>query len=190
MNDIVKVVRAYHFAAQHHVNQRRKGEAAEPYVNHLTEVSDLVAQATKGGKVELIVAAILHDVVEDTEVTIEEVAAEFGADVAALVAQVTDDKSLPKAERKRLQIEHAHQLTQGAAMIKLADKTSNLRALAKSPPTGWPLERQAEYLAWAREVAEKCRGADLNLEALFDRAAAALEASLVAEGYKPPRGAV
>ncbi len=182
MNSIVNLTRAYHFAARRHVDQRRKGEAAEPYINHLTEVAELIAEATDGNEPELIVGAILHDVVEDTPVTIEEVAAEFGENVAALVAQVTDDKSLPKAERKRLQVEHAGQLTQGAAMIKLADKTSNLRALAKSPPAGWPLERKAEYLAWARQVVARCRGANPSLEAAFDEAAGALEAALVQEG--------
>jgi (p)ppGpp synthase/HD superfamily hydrolase len=172
MNDIVKLVRAYHFAAGHHMDQRRKGEAAEPYINHLTEVAELVAEATDGAEPELIVAAILHDVVEDTPITIEQVAAEFGEDVAALVAQVTDDKSLPKAERKRLQIAHAAAASSGAKIIKLADKTSNIRALANSPPADWPAERRQEYVAWAQRVVAGCRGVNAWLERQFDEALA------------------
>ena len=158
-----------------HIDQRRKGAAAEPYINHLAEVAEMVAASTDGADADLVVAAVLHDVVEDTPVSIEHVAAEFGDRVAGLVAEVTDDKALPKAERKRLQIEHASSASVGAKTIKLADKISNLRALAASPPVSWSPERRAEYLAWARQVVDGCRGANPELEALFDGAAAALE---------------
>lgn len=174
MNDIVTIARAYHFAADRHASQRRKGEAAEPYVNHLTEVAELVARGTDGADVDLIVAAVLHDTVEDTETTFKDITSRFGERVAALVAEVTDDKTLPKAERKRLQVEHAAHASQGAKVIKLADKTSNLRAMADSPPRDWPEVRRAEYLAWGRRVVDNCRGANPWLEAQFDAAAAAL----------------
>src|SRR6185295_7574628 len=128
---IMALARAYHFAAVAHVDQRRKGDAAEPYMNHLTEVADLVARAT-GGDLDVTIAAVLHDAVEDTAVTPAEVAAAFGPRVAALVAEVTDDKSLEKATRKALQIEHAAHASVGAKTIKLADKTSNLRSMAAS----------------------------------------------------------
>ena len=140
---LLALARAYHFAAARHVNQRRKGEAAEPYMNHLTEVAELVAEATRGADPEVIIAAVLHDTVEDTETTLEDVRAAFGERVAGLVAEVTDDKSLPKQTRKELQIEHAAHASRGAQIIKLADKTSNLRALASSPPKGWSDERIA-----------------------------------------------
>jgi (p)ppGpp synthase/HD superfamily hydrolase len=149
--------------------------AAEPYVNHLTEVADLVAAATEGADVEAVVAAVLHDTVEDTDTTFQEIAARFGDRVADLVAEVTDDKSLPKAARKQAQIEHAAHASPGAKVIKLADKTSNLRAMAISPPKGWPAERRAEYLDWSRRVVAGCRGANPWLEAQFDAAAATLE---------------
>jgi (p)ppGpp synthase/HD superfamily hydrolase len=171
---ILALADAYHFAAAKHVNDRRKGEAAEPYVNHLAEVADLVARATGGGDVEAIIAAVLHDTVEDTDTTFAEIEARFGARVAALVAEVTDDKTLAKAERKRLQIEHARHASPAAKIIKLADKTSNLRAMAVSPPRGWPAERRAEYLAWSLAVVAGCRSASPWLEAQFDEAAAAL----------------
>jgi (p)ppGpp synthase/HD superfamily hydrolase len=171
LNSILTLAEAYQFAADKHVGQRRKGEAEEPYVNHLTEVADLVARATGGADVELVIAAVLHDTVEDTETTFEEIAARFGPRVADLVAEVTDDKTLPKSERKRLQIDHAAHASPGAKVIKLADKTSNLRAMAFSPPKGWPAARRAEYLDWSRKVVAGCRGANAWLEGQFDAAA-------------------
>ena len=173
---IVTLARAYHFAAARQVNQRRKGEAAEPYMNHLTEVAELVARATRGSDPEVVIAAVLHDTVEDTEATLDELKAQFGERVAGLVAEVTDDKSLPKQTRKDLQVEHAAHASRGAQIIKLADKTSNLRALAAGPPKGWSDERRLEYVEWAGRVVDACRGADRGLEAEFDKAARSLAA--------------
>lgn len=170
MNEIEKLARAYDFAAARHAGQRRKGEAAEPYINHLTEVARLVAKATGGADADLVIAAVLHDTVEDTKTTFEELTALFGARVAGLVAEVTDDKSLAKEERKRRQIEHAGHASAGAKIVKIADKTSNLRALAASPPMGWAADRKAEYAAWARQVVDRCRGVNPWLEAQFDAA--------------------
>ena len=175
LNDIVKLADAYGFAADRHVGQRRKGEAGEPVVNHLAEVADLVARATAGADAELVVAAVLHDTVEDTDTTFEDLAARFGRRVADLVAEVTDDKTLPLAERKRLQVEHAAHASHGAKVIKIADKTSNLRAMAESPPRDWSVARRAAYLEWGRQVVANCRGANRWLEDQFDAAAAALE---------------
>ena len=175
MNTLLTLTEAYQFAAIKHVAQRRKGAAEEPYVNHLAEVADLVARATGGEDLEAVVAAVLHDTVEDTSTSFDEIESRFGSRVAALVAEVTDDKRLPKEERKRLQIEHAPHASTTAKIIKLADKTSNLRALTFSPPRGWPAERRAEYREWARKVVNGCRGANAWLEQQFDEAAAVLE---------------
>jgi (p)ppGpp synthase/HD superfamily hydrolase len=175
VNEIEALARAYNFGAEKHAGQSRKGEAGEPYVNHLTEVAQLVAQATAGSDVDLVIAAVLHDTVEDTKTTLDELTAAFGPRVASLVGEVTDDKSLEKAERKRLQIEHAGHASTGAKIIKIADKTSNLRALATSPPKGWPEERKAEYLGWALQVVARCRGVNPWLEGEFDGAAGALQ---------------
>ena len=176
LNDIAKLADAYRFAADRHVGQRRKGEAAEPVVNHLAEVADLVARATDGADVDLVMAAVLHDTVEDTDTTLEELAARFGARVAGFVAEVTDDKTLPWTERKRLQVVTAAHASHGAKVIKLADKTSNLRAMAVSPPLNWSEARRADYLGWSRQVVANCRGANRWLEDQFDEAARALEA--------------
>ena len=172
------LARAYRFAAEQHAHQRRKGDASEPYVNHLAEVADLVAEATGGGDPNLVAAAMLHDVVEDTPTRLDEVEALFGADVAALVGEATDDTSLPRAERKRLQVAHAPARSPRAKMLKLADKTSNVRALATSPPADWQRDRRADYIRWAREVVAGLRGPSPWLEAQFDAAAAAAEAAL------------
>ena len=174
MTTIVDIARAYHFAATRHADQRRKGERAEPYINHLTEVAELVAQATQGEDLDLIVAAVLHDVVEDTATTFADVTTGFGSRVAGLVREVTDDKTLPKAERKRLQVLHAAQSSSGAKIIKLADKTANLRALATSPPADWSPRRRRDYVEWAIQVVAGCAGVSADLERKFQTSAAAV----------------
>ena len=170
MNDIMRIVRALDFAAKKHVDQRRKGERKEPYINHLAEVANLLAMATGGSDANLIIAGLLHDAIEDQEVTYDELVANFGSDVADLVKEVTDDKSLPKAERKRLQVETAPKKSDRARMIKLADKTSNLNTILASPPADWSTERKRDYFLWAAKVVAGCRGVNPVLEAGFDAA--------------------
>ena len=164
------LAKALDFAARKHVHQRRKGESREPYINHLAQVSWLLAEATGGGDAALIAAGLLHDAIEDTDATLAEIEAEFGSDIAALVAEVTDDKSLAWAERKRLQVEHVATKSKRAKMLKLADLTSNLLSILESPPAEWSPERKRRYLAWARQVADGCRSADATLEAGFETA--------------------
>lgn len=171
MNPILALTRAVDFAAQKHADQRRKGVRAEPYVNHLTDVAALLAEATHGEDLILVLAGVLHDTIEDTDATREEIESLFGADVATVVAEVTDDKRLPKAERKRLQVESAPNKSRRAKMLKLADKTSNLRAMVHSPPFEWSLERKIEYFEWAKAVIDNgCRGVNTTLETAFDEA--------------------
>ena len=169
-NDVVQISRALDYAARIHVAQRRKGVAQEPYINHLAEVSNLLAEATGGSDTSLIMAGLLHDCIEDQGVTYEELRDRFGADVAGLVRDVTDDKSLLKADRKRLQVEKTPHKPDRVKMLKLADKTSNLRALAVSPPSGWDAQRISDYYAWAKAVVAGCRGVNAFLEARFDEA--------------------
>jgi len=167
VSELVPLLRAAEFAAHAHRTQRDKGAQGGPYVNHLIEVARLLADA--GAPLPVVLAGLLHDTVEDTEVTLAELTEQFGAEVAALVAEVTDDKSLPKAERKALQVAKAPRKSAGGKMIKLADKTSNLRRLVRTPPD-WPVARKHEYFAWAAAVAEGCRGVNPALEAAFDAA--------------------
>jgi guanosine-3',5'-bis(diphosphate) 3'-pyrophosphohydrolase len=182
--DVVTVARALDFSARKHAAQRRKGRDAEPYVNHLAEVALLLAEATGGADVTLVVAGLLHDTIEDTDATPEEITREFGASVASVVAEVTDDKSLPRQTRKNLQVETAASKSTRARLIKIADKISNLRSIAASPPLGWGAARKRAYFEWARAVADRCRGANRRLDALFD-AAYAQGLAAIAAGRPP-----
>jgi len=164
------VMHAADFAARRHVQQKRKGIAGEPYVNHLIEVAELLAAATGGSDPALVAAGFLHDTLEDTETEYEELEALFGADIASLVAEVTDDKSLPKAERKRRQIASAPAASARAKLLKIADKTSNLRTLVFSPPANWDVARVADYIDWAERVVAGCRGLNEMLDRAFDAA--------------------
>jgi (p)ppGpp synthase/HD superfamily hydrolase len=163
MKDWVTVLKAADAAARWHVHQRRKGAAKEPYINHLLEVATLVAEATEGKDPNLVIAALLHDAIEDCEVPHRLIAEAFGTDVADLVAEVTDDKTLAKGERKKRQVESAHKKTDRAKILKLADKTSNLRALVTSPAPDWSVGRKIEYIDWARKVVRGLRGANAAL---------------------------
>jgi (p)ppGpp synthase/HD superfamily hydrolase len=152
MNELISVMRAADAAARWHVHQRRKGSAQEPYINHLLEVASLVTQATDGAEPDVVIAALLHDAIEDQDVTSEMIASGFGKHVADIVMQVTDDRLLPKEERKRLQIETALKKSREAKLIKLADKISNVRAVTISPAIGWPVQRRLDYIDWAKQV--------------------------------------
>jgi GTP diphosphokinase / guanosine-3',5'-bis(diphosphate) 3'-diphosphatase len=163
------ILKAAHFAAVRHSGQRRKGAAGEPYVNHLLEVAELVAGALTQPDPNVVIAALLHDTIEDVGVTKEELIETFGEDVANLVLEVTDDKSLPKQERKRLQIVNAPKKSVRAQLIKLADKISNLRAILSSPPADWSVQRQREYFEWAKQVVDALSVPDPSLKAEFER---------------------
>ena len=169
------MARALDFAARRHASQRRKGLSAEPYVNHLTEVALLLAEASGGKDPELVMAGLLHDTIEDTETTREELVEVFGEDVAGLVAEVTDDTSLMRDERKRIQVQTAPSKSARARMIKIADKIANLHSISVSPPVGWSGRRKRDYVEWAREVVKACGPTSPMLEDLFERAARALE---------------
>jgi len=165
---VALILRAAAFAAERHRDQRRKGSAAAPYINHPLALANLLAEC-RFKDATVLAAALLHDTVEDTETTPEELVQTFGSEVAAIVVEVTDDKSLPKAERKRMQIEHAAHLSDQAKLVKLADNICNLRDLSQSPPD-WPLERKREYFDWAKAVVEQLRGTNARLEAMFTAA--------------------
>jgi len=158
------------FAAHQHRTQRRKSAGDTPYINHPIAVANVLA--VEGGITdeELLLAALLHDTVEDTGATFEELTTRFGQTVADLVAEVTDDKSLPKAARKLAQIEHAPPLSLRGKQLKLADKICNLRDLCDAPPEGWPCEQCREYVEWAAKVVAGCRGVNPRLEKCVDDA--------------------
>ena len=156
------------FAARKHSAQRRKDDAATPYVNHPIAVAELLARVGRVSDPAALQAALLHDTLEDTETTVQELDAHFGPEVRALVQEMTDDKSLPKEERKRLQVEHAPHLSIRAKQIKLADKICNVGDITPSQPADWPLQRKRDYLDWSGRVAAGCRGCNPHLERHLD----------------------
>jgi guanosine-3',5'-bis(diphosphate) 3'-pyrophosphohydrolase len=164
------VIKALVFAADKHRNQRRKDANASPYINHPIALANVLANEAGIEDGRVLIAAILHDTIEDTETSEQDLIREFGKDVADVVLEVTDDKMLPKAERKRLQIEHASRISRRAKLVKLADKICNLRDIAASSPAGWSLHRRQEYFDWAKAVIDGMRGTHPQLEHLFDEA--------------------
>lgn len=164
------VLEALHFAAHKHRQQRRKDIEATPYINHPIGLLHLLYHEVNVTDSVVLMGALLHDTVEDTDTTLVEIQANFGEAVAAVVDQVTDDKALPKATRKQLQIEHASTLCDRAKLVKLADKIHNLRDIAKSPPANWSSERLSTYCNWCKQVVDQLRGVHPSLEALFDQA--------------------
>jgi guanosine-3',5'-bis(diphosphate) 3'-pyrophosphohydrolase len=167
--EIPTILAAALFAAEKHAHQKRKGAAAEPYVNHLIEVAHLVSTVASELDANLVMAAFLHDVIEDTSTTQADLVERFGQDVADLVVEMTDDKSLPKAERKRLQIEKAPKISARAQIIKLADKIANLRSLLTSPPPDWDYERKRQYFEWGKRVVDALSQPNPTLKSEFER---------------------
>lgn len=165
---LITYTKCVDFAAVKHRNQRRLDSDKTPYINHPIGVAQILTAEGGVSDFEVIQAAILHDTVEDTDTTFEELEREFGYRVRRLVEEVTDDKSLPKDERKRLQIEHAADTSPQAKQVKLADKIYNLRDLQRCRPGGWTEERCREYFVWARKVCEGLRGTNAALERILD----------------------
>jgi GTP diphosphokinase / guanosine-3',5'-bis(diphosphate) 3'-diphosphatase len=168
--ELALLLKALAFAAHKHRDQRRKDADASPYINHPIALADVLVNEGGITDVEVLCAALLHDTVEDTATTHEELVDEFGSRIARIVAEVTDDKRLPKSERKRLQVEHAPHISHEAKLVKLADKLANLRDVAERPPAGWELQRRREYFDWAKQVIDGLRGAHPRLERAFDAA--------------------
>ena len=169
MDDSVGLIlRAIRFSAEKHNDQRRKDSRSSPYINHPIQVAETLWTIGKVQDITLLVAAILHDTIEDTATNPEEIQANFGEEVLALVLEVTDDKSLPKQIRKKLQIETAPHKTRNAKLLKLADKICNVYDIVKSPPSAWTLKRKQEYLLWTEQVVAGLRGASLELESHYD----------------------
>ena len=167
-NDLSKLIEAINFAAKKHRKQKRKGANGEPYINHPLEVLNLLTTVGEVEDFDVLIAAVLHDTIEDTETTKEEIEELFGAEVCQMVLELTDDKSLPKSERKQLQIEHAPHISKGAQQIKLCDKISNIGDISENPPDGWSDKRRSEYIDWGEKVVAGLHGANGNLEKYFD----------------------
>ena len=164
------IVSALEFAAHKHRDQRRKDALASPYINHPIALANVLVREGGVDDPAVLAAALLHDTVEDTQTTAAELREAFGEKIASIVEEVTDDKNLVKAERKRLQIEHAAHISREAKLVKLADKICNVRDVANHPPAKWDLARRREYFEWAKAVVDQLRGIHPGLEKKFDEA--------------------
>lgn len=163
------VLRAAQFAAHKHRDQRRKDTNASPYINHPIALANILRHEGRIEDATAIAAALLHDTIEDTETSYEELRGQFGAKVADIVVEVTDTKWLKKRSRNRLQISKTAKANEGAKLVKLADKISNLRDIIANPPGDWSLERKRDYFDWAKEVVDQVRGTNPKLERRFDQ---------------------
>lgn len=170
MTDTALLERAEIFATQKHFGQVRKDAQKSPYITHPLALARVLAEVGLVRDTATLCGALLHDTVEDTETSEQELRDEFGAEIAGIVMEVTDDKNLEKAQRKQLQIEHAAHISDKAKLVKLADKICNLRDINSSPPVGWPLARKQAYFDWAKAVVDALRGLNPALEAAFDEA--------------------
>lgn len=180
MNMTASLFYALSFAARRHGPQKRKDPEKTPYINHVIDVATILAVDGNVSDETILVAAILHDTVEDTDTTFDELTAEFGEIASELVSEMTDDKTLPKAERKRLQVLHAPEASDAAKQIKIADKIANVRDVAHRPGAGWSLDRRREYIDWSDEVVAGCRGVNARLDKAFDAAARQARAEIAA----------
>jgi guanosine-3',5'-bis(diphosphate) 3'-pyrophosphohydrolase len=167
-NAIGLILKAMRFSAEKHNDQRRKDSKSSPYINHPIQVAETLYSVGGVRDEALLVAAVLHDTIEDTDATHEELRREFGEEILGLVLEVTDDKSLPKEVRKQLQIESSPHKSPRAKLLKLADKICNVRDIVASPPSDWSLKRKQEYLLWTEKIIRGIRGSNRELEALYD----------------------
>jgi guanosine-3',5'-bis(diphosphate) 3'-pyrophosphohydrolase len=168
LRGVALILKAAEFAARKHRDQRRKDPSASPYINHPIALAEILSGDGGVRSADVLAAALLHDTLEDTETTSAELRAAFGPKITRIVEEVTDDKRLPKQERKELQVLHAARISKSAKLVKLADKIANLSDIISSPPAGWSLRRKREYFEWAKRVIDQVRGTNARLERRFD----------------------
>jgi GTP diphosphokinase / guanosine-3',5'-bis(diphosphate) 3'-diphosphatase len=168
--ELALLLKALAFASRKHRDQRRKDAQASPYINHPIALADVLVNEAGVTDVDVLCAALLHDTIEDTKTTPEELEREFGHEIASIVLELTDNKMLKKGTRKRMQVAHAGGASREAKLVKLADKICNLRDVNARPPANWDLARRREYFDWAKSVVDRLRGANPGLEAAFDQA--------------------
>ena len=159
-----QLLKAISFAADKHRFQTRKDKAGTPYINHPINVALTLMETGKEQDQDLLIAAVLHDTIEDTKTQPEEIELQFGRRVLDIVMEVTDDKNLSNEERKRLQVIHASRKSEAARKLKLADKICNVNDIIHCPPGDWSIERRLHYLSWAEQVLHGLKGANLLLE--------------------------
>lgn len=184
MDDLL-ILKAVEFAAHKHKDQRRKDEQASPYINHPVKVALVIAEIGGIRDSEVLAAAVLHDTIEDTDTTPEELEQHFGKKIRGMVEEVSDDPVLPKNMKKQKQVDHAPHLSEGATLVKLGDKICNVIDLIDAPPANWSVERKTEYLEWADKVIKNCRSVNKALETHFSKIVISCRQSLLKQNQKP-----
>ncbi len=167
--DFAEILDAAIFAAEKHQRHVRKNKQHSPYITHPLLVAQVIFKIGGIADTKILTAAILHDTIEDTNTTREEIKVRYGVKTLSLVLEVTDDKSLPRMDRKRLQVVHAPDLSYEAKILKLADKLVNCRDILKNPPEDWSIKRRQNYIQWCADVLFRIRGTNPELEAAFDQ---------------------
>jgi guanosine-3',5'-bis(diphosphate) 3'-pyrophosphohydrolase len=169
-NEFSTFITALKFASEKHRYERRKDELKSAYITHPIQVVEILWNTGGVWDIDILTAALLHDVLEDTPTEEAEICEPFGQQVLNLVKEVTDDKSLGKVERKRLQVEHAPNLSPKAKILKLSDKICTVRDIRENPPAAkdWSITRKQEYIDWSKEVVDAMRGIDLKLDSKFN----------------------
>lgn len=167
LQDLQKLTKAYNFSAQKHTKQRRKDKDANPYINHPIEVAKILTDSDIVD-IDTIIAGILHDTIEDTNTTYEEIIENFGENIAKIVMECSDDKKLDKITRKQLQIVHAGEISSEARMVKLADKLSNCHNMINNPPCQWSKAEIYGYIYWSYAVCQKLKGINIKLDNKLD----------------------
>ena len=178
MENLSLFLKALHFAADKHRDQKRKDVQASPYINHPIYVAQILSDIAGIDDVEVLCGAVLHDTVEDTETSLNDIELAFGLRVARIVEEVTDDKSLAKQARKQAQIDHARHISREGALVKVADKIANIRDVASNPPADWNTTRRKEYLDWAEKVVEGCKPESPELLSYFEESLASAREGL------------
>lgn len=176
--NLAKILDAAVFAAEKHQGDVRKNNQRSPYITHPLLVAQAIVEIGEIQETAILAAAILHDTIEDTKTTREEIRERFGDEILSIVLEVTDDKTLPKMVRKRLQVAHAAELSYEARIVKLGDKLINCRDILNDPPDYWPLKRRQDYIQWGADVIFRIRGTNPKLEEAFDQVMARAENEL------------
>ena len=168
LNNQALLLKAIKFAAEKHRYQKRKDKGKTPYINHPINVANMLAVEGEEKDINLLIAALLHDTLEDTKTKPEEIEKEFGPEVLSIIKEVTDNKKYPSPVRKKLQVKNAHKISESAKKIKIADKICNIRDIITIPPQYWTRRRKIEYVEWTEQLVNEVRGVNRNLENLYD----------------------
>lgn len=165
-----KIEKSRNLAMARHSGQCRPNRGRDLKIDHIEEVARLVEES--GGNHDEIVAAWLHDIIEDTETIIEEIEELFGDDIAQLVDGLTDPPEFSSMLLDFRKFQQAQRLLlkgNGVKRVKLCDQISNVRSVINDPPLGWDNKKCLAYIEGAKSIADVCYGISECLDNIFDK---------------------